>query len=224
MNVFFFISAPPTNVQIRSNQQAVSDKITGRAGNQLHLECVSTGGNPAPTLTWYLAGKPLTAQQAQENIRSGEGTWKAVSKVSLPVSRDDHKSEIRCEAQHEALIENLVTYSQLDILYPPRAEAKPSKAGVLSEGDSVSLTCETDSNPPASITWRKSGGSMLTSQPSFTIQAVSKESAGQYECVAENILGLSEPSTVKIRVKCKFLSFLLLGKFLILCRNYHECG
>ena len=191
---------------IKTNSQPVTDKITGRAGNQLHMECESSGGNPAPTLTWYLAGQPLTAQQAQENIRTGEGTWKAISRVSLPVSRQDHKAELRCEASHEALIENLVTYSQLDILYPPRAEASPSKEGVLSEGDSVSLSCVTDSNPPATITWRKQGGNMLTSQPSFTIQSVSKDSAGQYECVAENILGLSEPSTVMIKVKCKYLN------------------
>ena len=165
------------------------------------------------------APQELTAQQAQENIRTGEGTWRAVSKLTLPVSREDHKAEIRCEASHEALVENLVTISTLDIFYPPRAQAKPSKTGVLSEGDTVSLSCTTDSNPPASVTWRKISGSsvgvagqppagtMLTSQPSFTIQSVSKESAGRYECVAENALGLSEPSTVNLKVKCKHLLY-----------------
>ena len=194
---------------MKISSQPASDKIVGRAGDQLSLECVSTGGNPAPTLTWYLAGNIVTAQQSQQNEKTDEGTWIATSRLNLPVSREDHKEELRCEAAHEALTENLLTFSNLDIMYPPRAEAKPSKTGVLSEGESVSLSCTTDSNPPASVTWRKSGGSMLTSQASFTISEVSKESAGVYECVAENILGLSEPSTVSIKVKCKY-TFLLI--------------
>ena len=178
--------------------------ITGTAGEELNLECVSEGGNPAPKLFWSINGRELPTLQAQENQRTEAGAWKAVSRLTLPVSRADHRAEVRCRAEHDALDADLTTARSLEIYYPPRVTAS-STAGdqVLAEGQQVVFSCSADSNPPASLTWRRVGGSQLTTEASFTIQSVGRETAGRYECVGENFLGLSKPAAVEIQVQCK---------------------
>ena len=190
--------------------------ISGRAGEDLYLECVSAGGNPAPKLSWIVADKPMRTKQTQENTKTEDGSWRAVSRLILPVSRDDHRAKVMCIAEHDALDQNLVAVQSLDIMFPPRAVASADKTGVLGEGETIVLSCTAESNPPAAITWRRPGGNVLTTKPSFTIQSVGKESAGRYECVAENVLGLSQPAPVDVEVQCKYLFALIhQGNFLL---------
>ena len=179
--------------------------LTGRAGEDLHLECVSAGGNPAPKLSWMVGDQPMPSKQAQENSRTADGSWRVVSRLMLPVSRADHRAKVVCVAEHDALDQNLVASRSLDILFPPRAVARVDKTGVIAEGETVVLSCSAEANPPASIAWRRPGQTVLTTQPSFTIQSVGKEAAGRYECVAENMLGLSQPAPVDVEVECKYL-------------------
>ena len=190
------------------DQTESTETISGRAGDELNLECLSVGGNPAPTLYWYIGDKIMPSKQTQENLKSDSGSWKSVSRLHLPVSREDNLAKVRCEASHDALDANLETSRTLDIMYPPRVTASTSATGVLAEGSTVVLSCSAESNPIASISWRRAGGPVLTTESSFTIQSVSRDSAGVYECVAENVLGLSKPSSVNIQVQCKYLFFL----------------
>jgi hypothetical protein len=149
-------------------------------------------------------------------------TWSSRSRLRLPVSRADHGGQVRCEADHDAMDAPLLARVGLNILYPPRVTASAtiftpsnsssssSNASVLVEGGSVTLHCEVESNPAATrVTWRRSGSAattaaILTSQPTFTMSPVSRETAGSYECVAENLLGLSEPAVLQLNVECKY--------------------
>ena len=230
------ISVAPESVEIRTREPGYSslhqdaeqdekespETISGRAGDELNLECVSVGGNPAPTLYWYIGDKIMPSKQTQENLKSDSGSWKSVSRLNLPVSRDDNLAKVRCEASHDALEANLETSRTLDIMYPPRATASTTATGVLAEGSTVVFSCSAESNPAASISWRRAGGPVLTTESSFTIQSVSRDSAGRYECIAENILGLSKPSSVDIQVQCKYLFFLssirVLSEFSLVCK------
>lgn len=50
--------------------------------------------------------------------------------------------------------------------------------------DSVSLTCEVDGSPSASIVWMRPGKEgILSSTPTLTLTSVSEEDLGEYECV-----------------------------------------
>jgi hypothetical protein len=182
-----------------------SDVISGSAGDELSLECVSNGGNPAPTLKWMLRGQEIRTQEVQEDTRQTSGRWTSISRLRLPVSREDNLATIYCQVFHDALEDGLGSDISLNIFFPPKVSVKSSSDTELAEGDSVTLFCEADSNPPATVSWRKleKTTKCIGNQPTITISSVTKDSAGSYQCVAENELGRSQPETIDVDVQCK---------------------
>ena len=77
----------------------------------------------------------------------------------------------------------------LNVLYPPEVKTCIVIENILSEGESVTVTCDVESNPPASITWTK--------------QELRKRFVSSGECQVENSLDLSNPSTQILDVQCK---------------------
>ena len=230
-----FSSAAPTAITVREYAEtlasgpgnspdttiasSVDNTITGAAGTEVELVCTAVGGNPAPRLTWWVGGAEVPSTLAQEDRRgSGDAansTWTSRARLRLPVSRADHAAQVRCEAEHDALNTPLVGLATLNILYSPRVMANIQQQGSASsnsssslrEGEAVTLTCEVDSNPAAGrVSWRRSGAAaILTGQANFTISPVTRDTAGSYECVAENSLGISQPATVQLNVDCKYI-------------------
>ena len=80
-----------------------SDVISGQAGDQLALECVAEGGNPAPSLAWRVRGQELRPQEAQEDTRRPDGRWRSVSRLRLPVSSEDNGARVECLVTHDAV-------------------------------------------------------------------------------------------------------------------------
>ena len=73
------------------------------------------------------------------------------------------------------------------------------------EKDPATLTCIADSNPPATVLWRKEGlDGIFSPDREITFSPVTRHTAGLYSCTAENALGLSKPQFVELDVKCKF--------------------
>ena len=76
---------------------------------------------------------------------------------------------------------------------------------LVDEKDDATLRCIVDSNPPATISWRKEGlKDVFSPDKEIVFSPVTRHSAGLYSCVAENALGLSIPAYVDLDVKCKF--------------------
>ena len=74
---------------------------------------------------------------------------------------------------------------------------------VLAEGeDSVSLHCSVDSNPPATLEWRRRDA-VISQDSVLTISPVTRETAGLYSCSAQNERGMSQPGQIQIHVQCK---------------------
>jgi hypothetical protein len=69
----------------------------------------SVGGNPAPRLVWLLGERRLEGKLEQEQ----EG--RTLSRLRLPVSREDDGRILKCEARHEALTESLRAEAPLTI-------------------------------------------------------------------------------------------------------------
>ena len=184
-----------------------SDVISGSAGDDFSLECLARGGNPAPRLMWVVAGQEMRAVEEQEDSRQTDGRWISVSRLRLPVSHEDNRATVQCAVLHDALSSDLKAEVSLNIFYPPRVSVRSSRDTLLAEGDSVTLSCDVQSNPPSSVTWRKleKNTRIVSDKPSFTISSVSRTSAGSYQCLAENELGRSQPETIVLDVQCKFI-------------------
>ncbi|XP_040581956.1 irregular chiasm C-roughest protein isoform X1 [Lepeophtheirus salmonis] len=182
-----------------------SDEVVSSAGDDLELECTSEGGNPPPTLSWLLNGSPLESGHVQENTRSAEDsrTWISTSKLILPVNKRDNHAEIRCISEHPTLSDPMTADKKLNVHYPPVVTVETSPLEYLEEGkDSITLSCKADSNPPSQIQWVKEGFEGVFSKDSeLRFSPVTRHTAGLYSCIAQNSLGLSEPSTVEVDVK-----------------------
>ena len=88
-----------------------------------------------------------------------------------------------------------------------------SPSGVIVEGDSVTLNCISDSNPPAEISWFK-GGTIVGSGRIYSISKISSDDSGEYKCKSTNEHGEKYSDTVTLNVMCEFI---IKHKMLILC-------
>ena len=115
-----FSTEPPSKVVIqRVGDDASPSEITAAAGEDLELECIGAGANPPAKLKWFMGNEEIASGHSQENKRPTENarTWISLSRLVLPVSRDDNGATVRCEAEHLALEPktSLVTESKLTI-------------------------------------------------------------------------------------------------------------
>ncbi|KAK9981793.1 hypothetical protein ABG768_001317, partial [Culter alburnus] len=80
-------------------------------------------------------------------------------------------------------------------------------------GDSVTLICSSDSNPPAEISWFK-GGTFVGSGRNFNISNISSDDSGEYKCRSINEHGekYSDAVTLKITsVGCLVILYISIG-------------
>ena len=96
---------------------------------------------------------------------------------------------------------------------PPTVKIETSQMDNLEdEKDSVTLRCIVDSNPRAAILWKKEGlNGEFSPEQEIVFSPVTRHTAGQYSCTAENQLGMSKADYVEVDVKCKFSNFFHVG-------------
>ncbi|KAI8489108.1 hypothetical protein Bbelb_330930 [Branchiostoma belcheri] len=79
-----------------------------------------------------------------------------------------------------------------DTFHPP-AVSVPERSVVALEGRNVSLSCLSDGNPPADVTWSKDGTVLpqyaIIRNSSLLIPRVSQADSGSYVCEADNGIG-----------------------------------
>ncbi|XP_073698594.1 B-cell receptor CD22-like [Garra rufa] len=137
-------------------------------GDSVTLNC-SSDSNPPAEINWFKGGTFV-----------GSGGIYNISKIS-----SDHSGEYKCKSrnQHGEKYSDAVT---LDIMYPPRkVSVSISPSGEIAEGDSVTLNCSSDSNPPANISWFK-GGTFVGSERIYNISKISSDHSGEYKCKSIN--------------------------------------
>ncbi|XP_077057449.1 sialoadhesin [Siphateles boraxobius] len=88
--------------------------------------------------------------------------------------------------------------------YPPQnVSVWVSVSGVIVEGDSVTLNCSSDSNPPAlNFSWFKEDEtSAVGSGQSFSISSFDSSFSGRFYCEAQNKYGSQRSASVSLTVK-----------------------
>ncbi len=80
-----------------------------------------------------------------------------------------------------------------------------SASGEIVEGDSVTLSCSSDSNPPAlNFSWFK-GGKSVGSGRIYNISKISSDHSGEYKCRSRNKHGEKDSDAVTLNVLCEYV-------------------
>ena len=90
-------------------------EVVASAGEDLDLECITTGGNPPADMKWFMGDQEIHTGHTQEDTRPSIShnqnalvptkprTWTSISRLMLPISKGDNGATVRCVAQHPAL-------------------------------------------------------------------------------------------------------------------------
>ncbi|KAF4118159.1 hypothetical protein G5714_000210 [Onychostoma macrolepis] len=171
------VEYPPKNVSVSLNG---SGKIV--EGDSVTLIC-SSDSNPPAEISWFKGGTFV-----------GSGRIYSISKI-----KSDHSGVYKCKSinEHGEKHSNAVT---LNVMYPPRSISMSiSSSGEIVEGDSVTLSCSSDSNPPAEISWFK-GSKFVGSGRIYSISKISSDHSGQYKCKSINEHGNKYSDAVTLNV------------------------
>ncbi|XP_042573210.1 B-cell receptor CD22-like isoform X2 [Cyprinus carpio] len=150
-------------------------------GDSVTLSC-SSDSNPPAEISWF-----------KEITFLGSGRIYNISKIS-----SNHSGEYKCKSRNK----NGWKYSAvtLNVMYPPKnVSVSISSSGVIVEGDSVTLSCSSDSNPPAEIIWFK-GTMFVGSGRNYSISNISSDHRGEYKCKSRNKLGKKYSDAVTLNV------------------------
>ncbi|XDV16313.1 hypothetical protein PO909_016085 [Leuciscus waleckii] len=168
-------------------------------GDSVTLNCISDS-NPPAEISWIKGGTIV-----------GSGRIYNISKIS-----SDDSGEYKCKSinEHGEKYSDAVT---LNVMYPPRSvSVSISPSGVIVEGDSVTLNCISDSNPPAEISWIK-GGTIVGSGRIYNISKISSDDSGEYKCKSINKHGekYSDAVTLNVMYPPRNVSVLMSGSGVI---------
>ncbi|XP_065110148.1 B-cell receptor CD22-like isoform X2 [Paramisgurnus dabryanus] len=213
------------NVVYAPNKPVISIKPSGEIleGDSVNLTCSSESNPPVQKYSWFKGNKTSYL---------GSGSTYIISKI-----RSDHSGKYLCRSRNELG----PRYSEvtLNVLYPPKeVTASIGGSGEILEGDSVNLTCSSESNPPVqNYSWFKvNETSHVGSGQSYTIINFNSSHSEWFYCEAQNEVGSQRSAAVSVNVKvvsrvsfsatlgigfcvgvCGASAFLIVGMFI--CRR-----
>ncbi len=79
-----------------------------------------------------------------------------------------------------------------------------SPSGEIKEGDSVTLNCSSDSNPPAEISWFKRG-TFVGFGRIYSISNIRSDHSGEYKCKSGNEHGEKYSDAVTLNIMCELM-------------------
>ncbi|XP_048051293.1 B-cell receptor CD22-like [Megalobrama amblycephala] len=143
-----------TDLQVESPERVTE-------GDSVRLTCKSSCTlTDRATFIWYRNSQPLTERRDRNN------------ELLLQSVRREDAGRYSCAVHGHNHISPAV---QLNVTYPPvNPVISISPSGEIVSGDSVTLICSSDSNPPAEISWFK-GGTFVGSGRIFNISKISSD-------------------------------------------------
>ncbi|XP_028678719.1 cell adhesion molecule 4 isoform X3 [Erpetoichthys calabaricus] len=180
------VQVPPAEPTVEVKEQAVE-------GGEVELTCIVPRSKPPASVRWYRERREIigvTSQQENDKTVSISNT------IRFQVDRKDDKAIVSCEATHPALRgQKRVNNYALNVHYSPKVKIQ-YPAGVLREGDTLTLMCTTMGNPePESVEWTRLNDSLPDRTEiqgkALTIPRLSMMDNGTYVCEGENQYGRS---------------------------------
>ena len=148
------VRAAPRLVKLEGVVQGV---LEGVEGQQLGVECVAKGGNPAPSLSFLLGGKAIKSNVEQRNIRLEDGGWESRLALPISLSKEQQDAQLVCQAHHQVLSDPMTAIATLDVSYAPLKALVASNGSIVEEGSAVLLSCKVSARPVAAVFWEHDG-------------------------------------------------------------------
>uniref|UniRef100_A0A8C1PE89 B-cell receptor CD22 n=1 Tax=Cyprinus carpio TaxID=7962 RepID=A0A8C1PE89_CYPCA len=192
-----WLGAPGVSLTVTDLQVEAPERVT--EGDSVRLTCKSSCAlTDRATYIWYRNSQPLTERRDRNN------------QLLLQSVRREDAGRYSCALQEHTYISPAV---QLNVTYPPKSvSVSISPSGEIVEGDSVTLSCSSDSNPPAEISWFK-GGTFVGSGRIYSISNISSNHSEEYKCKSRNKHGekSSDAVTLNIMYPPKTISVFING-------------
>ncbi|XP_029595844.1 sialoadhesin [Salmo trutta] len=161
-------------------------------GSSVTLTCSSDANPPVNRYTWY---KKIGYQSISYGNTGPQHVFNHI--------KSSDTGEYYCEAWNGIQMGTSESIN-IDVKYGPKnISVSTSLSGEIVEGNSVTLTCSSDANPPVDkYTWyKKNVASPKASGQSYSITNISSEDRGEYYCEAENKYGCLNSSPVFVDVQ-----------------------
>ncbi|XP_067260309.1 B-cell receptor CD22-like [Chanodichthys erythropterus] len=192
-----YIGYPGVSLTVTDLQVESPERVT--EGDSVRLTCKSSCTlTDRATFIWYRNSQPLTERRDRNN------------ELLLQSVRREDAGRYSCAVHGHNHISPAV---QINVTYAPKSvSVSISPSGEIVSGDSVTLICSSDSNPPAEIRWFK-GGTFVGSGRIFNISNISSDDSGEYKCRSINEHGekYSDAVTLNVMYPPRNVSVLITG-------------
>ncbi|XP_051560311.1 uncharacterized protein LOC127444811 [Myxocyprinus asiaticus] len=190
------LTSPHVYLNVRYSPKTVSVSMSGSGeivlGDSVTLTCSSDSNPPVLNYTWF-----------KENTTVGSGEIYSITSI-----HSDDSGEYKCMSRNE-VGEKYSDTVTLNVMYAPKTvSVSMSGSGEIVLGDSVTLTCSSDSNPPVlNYTWFKENETSSVGSG----QSYSALQSGFFYCVAQNQHGSQRSAAVSVTVRYRFGWHVVLG-------------
>ncbi|XP_057624521.1 cell surface glycoprotein MUC18 isoform X1 [Chionomys nivalis] len=165
-----------------------------KEGDHVKIRCL-TDGNPQPDFT-IKKQNPNTGEMEEETTDEN-------GILVLEPAQRQHRGLYQCQSLD---LETMITLSsdpqELLVNYVSDVRVNPA-APEAQEGDSLTLTCEAESNQDLEFEWlRDKTGQLLGKGPDLQLNNVKREAGGQYLCMASvpSVPGLNRTQLVNVGI------------------------
>ncbi|XP_073698591.1 B-cell receptor CD22-like [Garra rufa] len=179
-----WIGKPGVRLTVTDLQVESPERVT--EGDSVRLTCKSSCTlTDRATFIWYRNSQPLTERRDTNN------------QLLLQSVRREDAGRYSCALHGHTYISPAV---HLNVTYPPVSPViSISPCCEIVEGDSVTLSCSSDSNPPAEISWFK-GETFVGSGRIYSISKISSDHSEEYKCKSINEHGEKYSDIVTLNV------------------------
>ncbi|XP_026107260.1 B-cell receptor CD22-like isoform X2 [Carassius auratus] len=198
-----WLGVPGVTLTVTDLQVESPETVT--EGDSVRLTCKSSCAlTDRATFIWYRNSQPLTERRDRNN------------QLLLQSVRREDAGRYSCGVQEHTYISPAV---QLNVTYPPKnVTVSINGSGEIVEGDSVTLICSSDSNPPAlNFSWFK-GEMFVGSGRIYSISNISSDDSKKYKCKSSNEHGEKYSDAVTLNVmyppRSVTVSIIQSGQFL----------